>query len=126
MTARPLRDRRAARHHGLRAERLAELALRFKLFRILDRNFRARGGEIDLVARRGNLIVFVEVKTRAKLFDGMEAVDRGKRQRVAKAARRWLAAHPGLTACNFRADGMFVVPGRWPRHVPGLFELELD
>lgn len=121
-----IRRGHVARRRGMRSERLAELALRLKFFRILDRNFRARGGEIDLVARRGNLIVFVEVKTRARLVDGMEAVDGGKQQRVAKAARRWLAAHPALAACNFRADGVFVTPRRWPQHVPGLFELELD
>ena len=115
-----------ARKRGMRSERLAELALRLKFFRILDRNFRAQGGEIDLVAQRGSLIVFVEVKTRARLVDGMEAVDLGKQQRVGRVARRWLASHPASAGCSFRADGVFIVPGRWPRHVPGLFELELD
>lgn len=115
-----------ARQRGIRSERLAELALQLKFFRILARNFRVHGGEIDLIARRGSLIVFVEVKTRAKLFDGMEAVDRGKQLRVGRAARRWLLSYPASAGCSFRADGVFVVPGRWPRHVSGLFELNLD
>lgn len=121
-----IRRGHVARKRGIRSERLAELALRLKLFRILDRNFRVRGGEIDLVARRGDLIVFVEVKARDTLVDGMEAIGGWKRDRMAKAARNWIATHPETAACNFRADGVFVVPGRWPRHVPGLFELGLD
>ena len=110
----------------MRSERLAELALRLKFFRILARNYRVRGGEIDLIARRGDLIVFVEVKARERLLDGMEAIGGAKQQRMARAARHWLASNGAPAGCSFRADGVFVMPGRWPRHVPGLFELALD
>lgn len=119
------RDRRAARGHGIRAERLAEWWLRLKFFRILARNYRVRDGEIDLVAQRGTLIVFVEVKARPSLVEGIEAVGGNKRRRMARAARHWIAAHPKHAGCSFRADGMFVVPRRLPRHVPGLFEIDL-
>ena len=124
MTAKA-RDRAAARTWGIRAERLAEIALRLKLFRILARNYRVRDGEIDLIAQRGALIVFVEVKARASLLEGMDAVSGRKRHRMTRAARHWRATHPRFVANNFRADGMFVQPGRWPHHVPDLFPLDL-
>jgi putative endonuclease len=59
--------KRAARAFGLRAETLATLWLRAQWFTILDRNYRVQGCEIDIVAQRGHLIVFVEVKARADL-----------------------------------------------------------
>lgn len=126
MIARPLTDRLAARRRGIHSERLAELVLRLKLFRILARNYRVRGGEIDLIAQRGKLIVFVEVKARGRLIDGMESVDAHKQRRITRAAHRWIATHPEAASCSFRADGLFVVPRRWPCHVPALFELGLD
>ena len=125
MTAQPATKRLAARRRGIVSERLAELVLRLKLFRILARNYRVRGGEIDLVAQRGTLIVFVEVKARGRLIDGIESVNGQKQRRIARAAHRWIATHPETSFCNFRADGIFIVPRRWPHHVPAIFELGL-
>jgi putative endonuclease len=64
---------------------------------VLDRNVRYRDGEIDIVALDGETTVFVEVKRRrdAALGTPAEAVTRTKRARIVRAARRWLAAHPG-------------------------------
>lgn len=58
------RDRRHAAGFGRRAEWLAALLLSLKGYRILARNYVVRGGEIDLVARRGSTVIFVEVKAR--------------------------------------------------------------
>ena len=125
MSRRP-HDRQAARARGMDAERLAEWLLRLKLFRIIDRNYRIRDGELDIVARRGRLVVFVEVKARTSIYEGMESVSGRKQQRISRAARQWLSAHPWAMTCSLRADGIFLAPGRLPHHVPSLFTLTLD
>ncbi len=75
-------------------------------FTVLARRFRTGRGEVDLVARRGPLLVFVEVKTRRG--DGWgspaAAVDARKLLRLRVAARAWLAAHPARDAMEFRFD----------------------
>ena len=82
---------------GRRGEDLASLLLEENLLRILDRNVRYKDGEIDIVALDGATTVFVEVKRRrdSALGAPAEAVTVLKRRRVVRAARRWLAAHPG-------------------------------
>lgn len=81
---------------GRGGEALASLLLEENSLLILDRNVRYPDGEIDIVALDGATTVFVEVKRRRDSSRGApaEAVTRTKRQRVVRAARRWLAAHP--------------------------------
>jgi putative endonuclease len=64
-------------------------------FSVLDRNWRVRGGEIDVIARRGTTLVFCEVKTRRSDRFGTpaEAVTAQKQARIRGVAREWLAAH---------------------------------
>lgn len=117
--------RRRAYEAGHGGERLAVLVLRLHGWRILDRRFTVKGGEIDVVARRGDTVAFVEVKRRATLEEAMTSIDAAKRRRIARAARVWIGRHgrePGLT---FRADAIFLAPQRWPRHLPVAFELEI-
>jgi putative endonuclease len=119
-------SRLVARALGQRAETIAALVLRTKLFRILARGYRVRDGEIDIVAQRGTLVIFVEVKARPTLVEAMESITPRKRQRLSRAARHWLTANPWAMSCSLRADGLFLVPGRLPRHVPGIIELDLE
>ena len=60
------------------------------------RNYRIKGGEIDIVARKGGVLAFVEVKTRkfGSLTDGIGAVDRRKRSRIIRTADRYIQEHP--------------------------------
>jgi putative endonuclease len=118
----PRPERVAAFRVGLSAESRAAAYLIAKGYRILARRFRTPVGEIDIVARRRDVLVFVEVKARAKLDDAAEAVtDRGKR-RIVAAAEAWLAAHPDDVNRAMRFDAMLVAPGKLPRHIPGAFE----
>jgi putative endonuclease len=119
------RPRQKARAFGLRAESVAALWLRLRFYRILARNFAASGGEIDLIAQRGETIVFVEVKARPSLDEALIALDAGKARRISRAARAWLAAHPGFSGLNYRCDGIFIAPWRLPRHVQAAAPLEL-
>ncbi len=98
---------------GARGEKLAGRYLRRQGFKILYRNFRGRrGGEIDLVCREGDTLVFVEVKTRTREDFGrpFRAVDRRKRRRISLGAFAWLRllGNPDIL---FRFDVVEVVMG---------------
>lgn len=114
-------NRVAAEARGRRAESLACWFLRLKGWRILARRARMRGGEVDIVARRGRTLAFVEVKARPSTNDIVLALDRHRLKRVAAAAEqlahRW--ARPGDA---MRIDAIFVVPGRWPRHLANVWQ----
>ena len=117
--------RRRAGRFGRRAERFAVLALWLRGYRVLARNYAVSGGEIDIVARRGDTVAFVEVKARPERDDALMAVTPAKRRRVERAASVWLARNPWAMACTLRGDAIVVAPGRWPRHVPDAFALRL-
>ncbi len=80
---------------GAHGERIAAAYLTDNGLRVLDRNWRCRDGEIDIVARDGDALVFCEVKTRRAVGFGhpVEAVGRVKQRRLRVLAQRWLAAH---------------------------------
>ncbi|WP_349371211.1 YraN family protein [Salinarimonas sp.] len=124
MTAptRAVRRRRLVR--GARAETLAMLFLMLRGFRPLARNWRAPGGEIDLVMARGRLVIFVEVKARPDLDAAATAVGWEKRRRLARAIRAWKARNGWAgEGWSFRVDAVFLGRGRWPRHVAGVMEV---
>jgi putative endonuclease len=118
--------RRRAHRWGLRAEWLAAAVLIAKGYRILARHFVVAGGEIDLIARRGDTIAFVEVKARSGLDEALIAIDSIKRRRIARAARVWLMRNPAAMRATLRGDAVLVTPMRPPRHVVGAFDLELE
>ncbi|GAB6052477.1 YraN family protein [Magnetospira thiophila] len=110
---------------GLRAESLAVWMLRFKGYRILARRAKTPVGELDIVARRGRLLVIVEVKARGSLRDAAESLTVHQRQRIERAAEAYVARHPDLALLDMRFDVILVPPGRWPHHLmdawrPGL------
>jgi putative endonuclease len=89
---------------GQTGEDLACEELRRQGYAILARRYRTRGGEIDIVAREGDTLVFAEVKTRRSLRCGepAEALTRGKRRQVAAMAADWLARHRvAARSCRF-------------------------
>jgi putative endonuclease len=101
----PPSERRArAERSGRLAETLATWAYRVRGFAILDRRFKAAGGEIDLVARKGPLLVFVEVKRRAGIDAALFAVTAKNRRRMEQAVKSWLARHPRLAQSDVRYD----------------------
>jgi putative endonuclease len=120
----PRPERQVAFRLGLSAESRAAAFLVAKGFRILARRWRSPVGEIDIVARRRRLLVFVEVKARASLDEAAECVTRRQKRRIAAAADAWLAVHPDHPVHDVRFDAMLVAPGCMPRHIPGAFEVE--
>lgn len=109
--------REAAEARGRRAEALAAWWLRAKGYSILARRVKLPVGEIDLVAEKRGVIVFVEVKERATLEDAMGAVTPSAWRRIARAAESWMAQRPRFNDCGWRYDIIAVAPGRLPAHV---------
>jgi len=114
-------SRRKAERHGQFAEYRAALCLLLKGYRILDIRYRTRLGEIDIVARRGEVLAFVEVKARPDALTGIDAVGFESQRRILAASDLWLARHADLAGLAQRYDVVVVSPRRWPRHFPDAF-----
>ncbi|MBR0949905.1 YraN family protein [Bradyrhizobium canariense] len=115
-------ERVAAFRTGISAESRAAAYLMAKGYRILAKRYRTPHGEIDIVARRRNLIAFVEVKARATLDDAAFAVTPRQQQRIIDAAQGWLVTHPEHAEFELRFDAMLIAPKRLPRHVLAAFD----
>lgn len=113
---------------GILGERVAERHLQERGYRVLQRNYRFGRREIDLIVSRGDLVAFVEVKTRAGPGYGhpLEAITARKRREIERVARRWQARHgrPG-TSYRFDAIGITVRTTGAPRveHIAGAWRL---
>jgi putative endonuclease len=116
--------RKAAFHLGVSAESRAALLLAAKGYRTLAKRWKTPVGEIDIVMRRGTLIIFVEVKARGSLDAAAESVLPRQRKRIIAAAEAWLAAHPEHAGYDMRFDAVLVAPGRLPQHIISAFEVE--
>jgi len=115
-------ERVAAFQTGLSAESRAAALLMAKGYRVLAKRFRTPHGEIDLVAKRHNLVAFVEVKARATLDDAAFAVTPRQQGRIINAAQAWLTAHPEYAEFELRFDAILIAPRRLPRHVLAAFD----
>ena len=109
------------RRRAFRRGHLAELKclwhLRLCGWRILARRFRVPSGEVDLIARRGDVLAAIEVKARESLALAAESVGARQRRRVARALDHFVAARPELARLSLRYDVMLVMPRRLPRHL---------
>lgn len=116
-----------ARRRGERAGRLAEslcaLHLRLRGYVVLARRFRGPAGEVDIVARRGSTVVFVEIKLRRTLADALESLGPRQRRRIAATAEVFLASRPKLSELDARFDIMLVVPWRLPVHIANAWHI---
>jgi len=115
-------ERVAAFQTGLSAESRAAAFLMAKGYRILAKRYRTPHGELDLVAKRRNLVAFVEVKARATLDEAAYAVTPRQQARIINAAQAWLVAHPDYAEFELRFDAMLIAPRRLPRHVLAAFD----
>jgi putative endonuclease len=115
-------DRRAkAERHGRRGETLAALYLWLTGWRVLDRRVKTRRGEVDIVARRGRVVCFVEVKWRRTARELDMAIDAYRLRRVADAAGL-LAARYQKPGDDVRIDVVLVAPGIWPRRIENAWQ----
>ncbi len=108
---------------GKFAENRAEKLLVAAGLRILDRNYRCRQGEIDLIAQDGDTLVFVEVRSRSRQDYGTaaESITSTKQRRIISAARQYLASLPNMPACRF--DVVTLDQGNEPAWIKSAFEV---
>ncbi|HZV18535.1 MAG TPA: YraN family protein [Sphingobium sp.] len=116
----PAPARLAAEKRGRQGERIAGWWLRLKGWSILARRVRTPAGEVDLIARRGAMVAFIEVKTRGRGAALADAIDERRLVRVAAAAEALAATYlqPGD---DMRIDVMLLAPGRPPRHLENVW-----
>lgn len=113
------RTRRRARRFGRTAEACCAGLLRLKGFHILARDFRAPVGEIDIIARKGRLLAFIEVKARQSTTHAPaeEVLTARQRKRIVRAAEAFMMTRPHLAGLDLSFDLMLVGRWRWPRHI---------
>lgn len=107
---------------GLWAEALAALYLRCRGYRVLARRYKTPLGEIDLIARRKDTIIIVEVKTRGLMDSALESVDERSRGRIERAARHFIAANPRYADYNVRFDIIAFAPPFALRHLDNAWQ----
>ncbi|MGY5804479.1 YraN family protein [Rhizobium sp. LEGMi12c] len=113
--------RQKAWRRGHVAEYLAAAFLMLKGYRIVAIRHRTKLGEIDIVARKGDLAVFVEVKSRRGAQEAIDAVSFSSQNRIRAASDLWLARQPDFARLSQRYDIVAMLPGRWPQHFPDAF-----
>jgi len=116
-------ERQLYESEGRRAEDYAASWLRFRGYKILERRYKTREGEIDLIARKGKILACIEVKQRSKDTEAQEAVGYGAEQRIMNTAEIYVNANPDLLFEDFelRFDILYVI-GKWKiRHIPDAF-----
>jgi len=115
----PMRVKRGqkAYRRGYWGEYLAAGLLRLKGYRLLARRWRSAQGEIDIIARKNNLIAIVEIKSRPNLQQAMEALSPAQQKRIEAAADLWLARQSDYAQLSLRFDLIAICPHKWPRHI---------
>lgn len=119
-----IKKRQRRERSGRQAETAAGLWLQLKGYRILDRRARTPQGELDLVAARGKMLVFVEVKSRQTFEAALDAVTAETRTRIEQAARLWVSRKPKMRDWLWHFDIVLLAPGRLPRHMPDAWRAE--
>ena len=114
--------RRRAERGGRRAESIAAWWLRLKGWTILARRVRTPVGEVDLVARRGRTVAFIEVKARSSADEAAFALDDYRLRRVVAAAEA-LAHRYARPGGIVRVDAIYIVPWRLPRHLANVSQV---
>lgn len=122
------RRRLGGRSHrqGHDAEWIAALWLMLKGYQVLAFRLKGRGGEIDILARRGRVLAAVEVKRRATLEAAALALGPDQHQRLIRAAEAAARGRPALAGLDLRIDMVTLAPGRFPRHLRGVISRGAD
>lgn len=113
--------RRKALRRGHVSEYLAALSLMLRGYRILAMRYRVKSGEIDIIARKRDLVSFIEVKARATSADSVFAVDGLTQSRIRNASLYWLQTQKDAGELSWSYDIVAVRPWRWPEHFRDAF-----
>jgi putative endonuclease len=102
-------------YFGLIAELFSSLYLQCKLYTIISRRFKSPFGEIDIIAKKGNSIIFIEIKAR-KDTSLMDFISKRQQQRINQAAQYFLLKNKKYQAHNLRFDAIIMNRYFWPKH----------
>ena len=121
MAEKPQDKKLAAYRRGFVAEYVAAIFLLFKGYHIAAMRYRSKGGEVDIVARKGDLAIFVEVKARRSVDDALFAVGFAAQRRIEAASLHWLSKQKDAAKLSRRYDIVAVLPWRLPVHFKDVF-----
>ena len=110
-------QRKKSYQRGLWAENVGVLFLRLKGYQIIERRAKTPLGEIDIIAKRGNILIAVEVKARASQEIAAYSITATQKQRIARALVYWCQHHQNYLALDKRFDAMLVAPWAFPHHI---------
>ncbi|MEM9330925.1 MAG: YraN family protein [Pseudomonadota bacterium] len=113
--------RRKAHRRGYWAEWLSVLFLTLKGYKVSAVRYKTKLGEIDIVARRGNLVAIVEVKARPSVAEAVDAVTQTAKHRINSATDLWLAKQKDAANLSIRFDIIAVCPWKLPVHFQDAF-----
>lgn len=114
--------RRRAERAGRSAETLACWLLRLKFYSVIATRYKTPVGEIDIVAKKGRSIVFIEVKHRSgSEMARDQALASVNTVRIVRCAEWFQSSHPAYQGWDFRFDVIILAPGRWPHHLVNAF-----
>jgi putative endonuclease len=111
-------SKRQSYNFGIWAERVAEIILILKGYKILQRRYKSHFGEIDLIAKRSNNLVFIEVKARKRRFNIEEVLSTKQVNRIKNSAQFFIVKNPQFSNFNFRFDFIEVNKILLPKHYP--------
>ncbi|MEW7007216.1 YraN family protein [Lentilitoribacter sp. EG35] len=109
-------NRKKAYRKGFIAEYIAAMFLLFKGYRICALRHKTKLGEIDIIAKKGDLAIFVEVKARKKAQTGIDAVSHASQSRIKNASDLWLAKQRDAQKLSQRYDIIVITPTSFPAH----------
>ena len=112
-----MNDRLKRHEKGHKAEFWASIYMALKFYRLRAKRYKTRVGEIDLVMTKSRQIIFCEVKARAELQGGLEAVSAKSQERIQRAAEYFCQRHPQFQNYLWRFDAIVVRPWRLPYHL---------
>lgn len=112
-------------HKGLRAEDQAADHFTSLGFEVVAKRYKTKSGEIDLIVQRETLVIFVEVKARASVNEGLESIMARAQRRIASAATQWMADtdHAIIGTVDYRFDVVVITPDHTLTHFENAFSM---
>ena len=110
-----IEQKRRIYYFGIIAEIIAAFYLRCKFYQILARRFKSPFGEIDLIAKKGKQLIFVEIKARRDT-SLMDFISKHQQQRIIKTSQYFLIRFPKYQTCKLRFDAIIMNKYFWPLH----------
>ncbi len=109
--------------NGVIAELVAAIYLLLKGYRILERRYKTKVGEIDLIAKKGGFIVFCEIKYRPNIDSAFESISQKQQGRILRAAEYYLNSKSEYANYNIRLDAIAISPYKLPHHIKSAWTL---